>query len=446
MGGKFNPGELTSFAQYYGFHYDICDPKTLIRDCLNDMERGLRGQPSDLPMRPAYINPSAYLPREKTVIALDAGGTNLRAALVRVGSDGKLSAGEVRKAPMPGTKGQVGAGAFFDRIADIAIPLIREAGSIDGIGFCFSYSIEITKDADAVLVSFSKEVDAPEVVGKYIGAELREALARKGVKITDRIVLMNDTVATLLSALANTSPIDGGGRGPVIGFILGTGFNTAYLEKSIPKIGFFSEESPQIVVCETCSYHPRFLGYLDREFDASTKCPRTYMQEKVSAGAYLGPLTLFVLKQAVRDGILNFSRSGELLAMDALATADLNAFLQAPLRRGGPLGSLFAPDEEDALAAVVYLASIVTERGALISAAVLAATVERMEAGFNPFAPVRIAVEGTTYMAYKGMREALESHLRVLLNKAGPRSYTIAPVEQASLFGAAMAAFSKVNQ
>jgi hexokinase len=108
----------------------------------------------------------------------------------------------------------------------------------------------------------------------------------------------------------------------------------------------------------------------------------------------------------------------------------------------GPLGELFGPDERDALASLAYLSSIVTERGALLSAAVVAAMVERMDAGRDPFVPVRIAVEGTTYVIYKGMREALESYLHAMLFKDAPRNYVIAPVEQASLFGAAVAALS----
>ena len=73
----------------------------------------------------------------------------------------------------------------------------------------------------------------------------------------------------------------------------------------------------------------------------------------------------------------------------------------------------------------------------------LAATVLRTDAGFRPYSPVRIAVEGTTYMIYKGMRRSLESYLHQMLFKEKPRPYIVAPVEQASLFGAAVAALSK---
>jgi hexokinase len=71
---------------------------------------------------------------------------------------------------------------------------------------------------------------------------------------------------------------------------------------------------------------------------------------------------------------------------------------------------------------------------------VLAATVERIQAEHDICAPVRIAVEGTTFMVYKGMRRSLEAWLHTLLFKEKPCPYVVAPVEQASLFGAAVAA------
>jgi hexokinase len=453
MGSSFHPEELADFARHHGFHYDMIDPVQLTRDIETDIDRGLRGESSSLPMIPTYLSPGNRMPAGKTVIALDAGGTNLRAARVRFDENGKAIAEGAQKAPMPGTKGRLSAEQFFDAIADVAEPLLADQGpaegDVQGIGFCFSYPMEITKEADGILMAFSKEVDAPEVIGKSIGAGLRNALARRKLKVPEKIVLLNDTAATLLCGTVDI-PVDdhegplppGAGGGPVIGFILGTGFNTAYPEKSIPKIGFRSETAPQIVVCETGNFAPRYLGYLDREYDGLTKKPGSYTQEKAAAGAYLGPLNLHILKQAVRDGVLSFKKSGELLDLPALETKELNGFLRAPLAGESPLCQLFDRDETDALASVLYLSSIVTERAALLSAAVLAATVERMDAGCDPFAPVRIAVEGTTYVRYRGMRKALEARLHTMLVSRKPRSCIIAPVEQASLFGAAVAALT----
>jgi hexokinase len=179
---------------------------------------------------------------------------------------------------------------------------------------------------------------------------------------------------------------------------------------------------------------------LDREFDSKTKNPNTYVLEKATSGAYIGPLTLHILKQAVKDKVIRFKKSEEFLALAQLDTRTLNEFFRAPLAGEGPFAAFFGLDESDALAAVKYLGLIITERAALFSAAVLAATVERMQAYCEPYAPVRIAVEGTTFMLYKGMRRSLEAWLHTMLVKDKPRPYVIAPVEQASLYGAAVAA------
>ena len=451
MKKAFDPAILSEFARYYGFHYDHIDPTALVKDVHYEMERGLNGQSSSLPMIPAYISPVSGITPGKAVVALDAGGTNLRSALVKFDEGGKAVVEKSLKAPMPGTSGQIGAAAFFDEIAALTAPLIEEASDrIEGIGFCFSYAMEITKDADGILISFSKEVDVPEVLGKSIGSGLRDALVRRNVKPPERIVLLNDTVSTLLSGLSEL-PADGGLRrgedrygveaGPVVGCILGTGFNTAYPETNIPKIGFNSP-NPQIVVCESGNFKHRYMGVLDTEYDSTTKIPGAYTMEKATSGAYLGPLTFHILSRAIRDGLFSFDKADEFLSWPYMHTKDLNAFMNEPLAGKGPIGGLFGKDDRDAIASFVYLTSIVTERGAVISAAVVAAAVEKAGAGFDPFVPVRVAVEGTTFMVYKGMRNALESHLHVMLNREKPRSYIIAPVEQASLLGAAVAALS----
>ncbi|MDR0313920.1 MAG: hexokinase [Treponema sp.] len=450
---KFDPNAISEFARYYGFHYDRIDPIDLVEDVVIEMKRGLAGQSSSMLMIPTYISPVARATPGKTVIALDAGGTNLRAALVKFDENGKAVESESVKAAMPGTYGRVSAETFFDRIADVTVPLIEKpAEPIQGIGFCFSYSMEITKEADGILISFSKEVDVPEVIGKAIGQGLKDALARRKAKVPERIVLLNDTAATLLSGL---SEIPGHGgllrgedrygvpAGPMIGFILGTGFNTAYPESQIPKIDFESADNPQIVVCESGNFAHRYMGPLDKEYDKTTNCPGGYTLEKAAAGAYLGPLSLHIFKQAVRDGILKFKKSEELLSWPTLQTRDLNAFMHAPLAMEGPVAALFDKDEIDAVKTFAFITSIVTERGAQLSAAVVAGAVERTNAGHDPFVPVRIAVEGTTFMIYKGMRRALESWFHLMLNKGKPRSYSITPVEQASLLGAAVAALSK---
>jgi hexokinase len=450
MAYSFHPQELSDFARHYGFHYDHWDPRALVQALRIDMERGLEGRSSSLPMIPSYIVPVSRVPAGKTVLALDAGGTNLRAGLVHFDAYGRAQAEETRKAPMPGTRGRVGAEEFFDEIAALAGPLLERGRDIEGMGFTFSYPMEITPEADGVLLAFSKEVDAPELVGKSIGGGLREALKRRGSAYGGRMVMLNDTAAALLSGLAAIPPdgeegggadTRGGAGGPVMGLILGTGFNIAYPEKRIPKIGFESPAKPQIVVCESGAFALPFRGALDREYDETTKNPGAFTLEKAVSGAYLGPLALHIFKRAVQDRAVHFEKAGELLALPALQTRELNDFLGSP--PAGPLAELFGPGEGDAAAALQYLAGIITERAGLAAAAAAAAAVERIDAPPYPSAPVRIAVEGTTYLAFRGMRRALDSRLHCLLAAEKPRPCVIAPVEQASLFGAAVAALSQ---
>jgi hexokinase len=151
-------------------------------------------------------------------------------------------------------------------------------------------------------------------------------------------------------------------------------------------------------------------------------------------------LSLHILKQAIKDKIITFNKSEELLAINHLESRLLNQFINNPLALEGPLGSLFAPNETDAIAAVLYTVSIITERGALYSAAVLAAIAERINTENYPYSPLRIAVEGTTFLRYKGMRRSLEAWLHYLIKD---KPYYLMPVEQASLYGAAVAAASR---
>jgi hexokinase len=446
---RYNPQELSEFAFYYGFHYDICRPEAVIRDFRLDTERGLCGEASFMAMIPTYLSPAARVQTAKKVLALDAGGTNLRAARVRFDAEGKAVVEHVEKAPMPGTRGPTGKEAFFDEIAVLSAPLLEESPDIDGIGFCFSYPMEMTEEGDGILLAFSKEVDAPDVIGLAVGKGLREALFRRGVRYSGRIVLLNDTASTLLCGLMSipAASVEGNDRwgvpgAPVIGFILGTGFNTAYPERDIPKINFHEPENPQIVVAESGNFYFRYRGRLDIEYDATTKTPNGYTTEKASAGAYLGPLSLHILKQAVRDGVLRFQKQDEFLSWPALETKDVNAFMRFPLAKEGKIAALFGDDELNALSSFVYLVSIITRRGGLVSAAVLAGTARHIaEQTFpRPFAPIRIAVEGTTFLMYKGMRQALESYLYAMLGGDSPVPYVITPVEGASLNGAAVAA------
>jgi len=122
MSKKFDPAALSDFARYYGFHYDRIDSFGLIEDVLVEMQRGLDGRSSSLPMIPAYISfgasaeTAANEKAGKTVIALDAGGTNLRSALVQFDQNGKVIITDSLQAPMPEPTEGLVKKIFFQRL------------------------------------------------------------------------------------------------------------------------------------------------------------------------------------------------------------------------------------------------------------------------------------------------------------------------------------------
>ena len=105
------------------------------------------------------------------------------------------------------------------------------------IGFCFSYPIEIFPNKDGRVLYFSKEIQASEVVGQMLGESLNTAISAAGFKADKNVILLNDTVATLLAGRAEST-----GRvfDSYIGFILGTGTNTSYIEKNNNRDGCIS--------------------------------------------------------------------------------------------------------------------------------------------------------------------------------------------------------------
>ena len=110
--GKWLPGRLSpmpaarmsveEFLKARKMHTAGIDALRCCDDFLAEMTRGLNGEPSSLVMIPTYMETARELPRGRTVIALDAGGTNLRVAAVTFDADGKALVEDLTRHRMPG--------------------------------------------------------------------------------------------------------------------------------------------------------------------------------------------------------------------------------------------------------------------------------------------------------------------------------------------------------
>ncbi|HET6450785.1 MAG TPA: hexokinase, partial [Spirochaetia bacterium] len=194
------------------------DVASFCRAFLQEMERGLQGLPSSLPMIPTYMETSREVPRGERVIALDAGGTNMRVATVSFDASGTPVIEGMARQRMPGVEEAISREEFFRALAEAVRPHLRGR---DRIGFCFSYPAEITPQKDGRLIQFTKEIKATGVDGQLVGAGLAEALGGDA-----RIVLLNDTVATLL---AGRNAMPSRRFDDFVGLVCGTGLNAAYV-------------------------------------------------------------------------------------------------------------------------------------------------------------------------------------------------------------------------
>jgi hexokinase len=415
------------------------------------MVNGLEGRQSSLKMYPTFIEFNNKIPKNEPVIVLDAGGTNLRSAVFYFGADGKPVVSKYRQTLMPGLKNEVSKDQFFNTLADSIGDILHES---ERIGFVFSYPIEIFPNRDGRLVRFTKEIKAKEVEGQFIGENLMRVIRNRGFNNIKSIVLLNDTVASLLSGISSFQDRDFSGY---IGFVLGTGMNACYIEKnSNIKTGISSglpREGYQLINVEAGQYLRGPLSRIDEAFDAKTLNPSLSTYEKMFSGAYLGGLAQTVLGFAAEDGLFSEKFARHLRNLENLEPRDLDDYLYFP-PENKKLADLVPDMSVCDKAALYFLFDSLIERAAVLSSIVLSASAIKQEAGYNPCSPICMVADGSSFYKMKNFRTRVEYYLNGILSKYcaknidGPADYPdriyheIHAVEEAILKGAAAAALA----
>jgi hexokinase len=396
----------------------------------SEMLKGLEGKESTVRMIPTYIEADNQFLTGVPVVAVDAGGTNFRAALVEFNEKGKLEISHLVNAKMPGLEGEISKAEFFETIAGYIQP---NAELSERIGFCFSYPTEILPNKDGRLLQFCKEVQAPEVVGELIGKNLLKTLGMQ----QKQIVLLNDTVATLL---AGKSASFGRNYDSFIGFILGTGTNTCYIEnnKNILKTKGLDLQKSQIINIETGAMGKVPQTDIDILFDSTTVNPGQYKFEKMFAGGYFGGVCLTTLKSAAKAGIFTSEATDSILSLDELSSEDVNRFVSTPNSDSSPLNQLKL-EKSDIQSCYEIIESLI-DRSAKLVTANLAAVILKTNKGLSADKPILITIEGTTFYKMHNLRAHFEEYLTTYLSGERQRFYKFTEVQQSSLVGAALAA------
>lgn len=409
------------------------DTEKLLASFLLEMQRGLDGLPSSLAMIPAYIDVGAVLPLNRTVAVVDSGGTNLRIGLGAFDSQGHFNLSSFTKQPMPGRDREQTAAEFYAVLTDALVPLKDQ---FEAVGFCFSYPAEILPDYDGRLLHWTKEIRIPDMVGCRIGAGLRAALAVRGA-FAKKVVVLNDTVAALLAGLAQGQVFE---ASSYIGFILGTGTNTAYVEQNRNiRQGTISTSGTQIINVESGGFAGMERGPVDLQFDAHSDHPGAHVFEKLISGAYLGPLALALMQAIALEGAFPSRGRAVLMSMPTLSTIHIDNLVANNGRDIGPLESDTFTDADREVMKQIFRAVI--ERAALLTAVNLAAAVIKNGAGREAAHPVCINIDGSTYYHTDRLAELTQRHLLQLLDRHGAHVRCIC-VDDAPAVGAAIAALT----
>jgi len=450
------------FLKDNGMYHEDIDMDACCGIFMQEMQAGLAGKKSSLAMIPTYIEVGRDIPVGKPVIVLDAGGTNFRVATVYFGDPRQPQAGAVienfAQKPMPGLDKEAGKEEFFATIVEYMIDIVDVSSSI---GFCFSYPTEILPSKDGRLIRFCKEIKAKQVEGELIGQNLVTAIEAAGYKAKSktplrrhsgfgasatsnrakRVVILNDTVATLL---AGRSAFQDRAFDSYIGFILGTGSNCCYIEsnRNITKKADLDPSKEQIVNIESGSFGKAPRGAIDLRLDESTLDPGKYTFEKMFSGAYLGTLCLKTLQEAGRQGLFSKTTTEELLTIESrragMETKDVNSFMRYP-QGDSPLAMSCAKGAEQDCATVWYVLDGLIERAAKLTAVLLSSVVLKTDKGQNPCVPVCITAEGTTFYELKSLKERVECYVKNFLQDKHGRYIELVSVENATLIGAAIA-------
>ena len=240
---------------------------------------------------PAYLRrPAAGL--SGRAVALDVGGTHMRAAEVELAAGSARLVSAIRENGLmrAAAKRDFGRDEFFAAQAELIAGVSAERDL--NVGYCFSYPATITPEREAVLIAWTKGIRISGVEGQAVGALLRDALHRRG-KRTHAIPVLNDTVASLLAGAALAPELD-----HAIGVIVGTGTNMAafFPVRAISKLGAVAgwrAHEMMAVNLESGDYTPRdILTPWDEALDASLPPEERNRQrfEKAVSGVYLPPL------------------------------------------------------------------------------------------------------------------------------------------------------------
>lgn len=228
-----------------------------------------------------FIRPSGNERGE--FIALDIGGTNVRANIISLSGNHKYRATDPETEKLSSIlckDPKMPVEAFFDNVVELIVKIIT-IGCNYKIGHTFSFPCNHETRNKAKLKRWTKEIEIAGAVNKDINEILDAALSRANVSDIKTAAIINDTIGVLLAKGYSSNDVS-------IGSICGTGHNSAFFNTDGQAInlesGNFDSDVLRVVT-------PKYL--YDAVYHTETK---GQIFEKMVSGAYLPHLFAAILE------------------------------------------------------------------------------------------------------------------------------------------------------
>ncbi|CAB3258720.1 unnamed protein product [Arctia plantaginis] len=402
----------------------------------DELEHGLRMEPSSLQMENTYVPELPDGTEEGVFLALDLGGTNFRVLLLELRA-GQLVREQVEQYHI-NNELRVGTGvALFNFLADCVQDFVMKLGMENeefSLGFTFSFPMKQHSILSGELITWTKSFKCGGLEGVDVAALLQQCLRDRGLNITVR-VLLNDTTGTLVAG-AHIDPQ------VAIGVILGTGSNGCYMERA-SRVKHWEAAHDRIKdVCVDIEWGAfgdnGCLDFIrtefDNEVDARSLLATSFTFEKYISGKYLGDVLSVTLGGLAKDNLFPAAP-----IPGSLETQDLSLFekenCEGEVKRtlevlrekcGCPTIS-----HTDALVAQ-HVAHVVSNRSAQLVSVCISTLLRRID---RPH--VVVAVDGSVFKHHPRIASLMDKYISLLAPK---KSFTLMGAEDGSGKGSALTA------
>lgn len=400
------------FLKRYNMHWSQVDVENLINNFIDEIKKARNNEESSISMIPSYLNLSTIDKSIEKVVAVDAGGTNLRVSLVDMDDNNEPFIVSKDRYGMPGKEKQITAEEFFKELVDI---IGMYSDTTDCMGISFAYKGKITPEKDYIIYKMCKEVDISGIDGKSLSDGINEQYEKKYGKRMN-ISSVNDTTACLIGTVSNA---DIANFGACIGMVLGTGFNICYKENMKRTLSDSDEDKYDIIITEAGFFDKVSRGVLDEKIDNESMLPYDHYFEKMISGKYLPVIYNECMKKALEEGLI----SNDEFIEEHCDGRYLNYLLE---KDANTEDELFAKS----------MSENICKRSAILAAASVAATVI---ASIEEVKTAIIVPEGSTVLKMKDFMKNFECFLNEYLTDKYGISFVIQTAENSVLKGTAKA-------